>query len=383
MTRTLIRTFCLVALAAVFVVAGVSKAWTPGPFARVVAFLLPEQLSAPAIVILVTAALAAFEVAVGLGVAIWPRSRGVLAAVIGTLAVFAGALGVLATSPGAPGCGCLSVPRASTSGRDATLGIARNGAMIGLAAWSWPRRRHPAHSAFTLIELLVVISLVAVLVAIALPALGRVRTSARVGGGMQVARQLVGSLGLYAGDHRGEFPYFGTQGDPSAPIVVHGKELRWQYFRAHRWFWASIVYPDYIDATRDVIEGPDRAAGLAARGYPSGVIASRYQLTSSIAADPRFWQDGSRHEWMRTSYFRPMRHSDVVHPASKGILTADLAGPGGVQPMGPEYPIGLADGSAQALPMAYFESAPAVARPFGAVEIAIDSTPGGLEGRDF
>lgn len=265
-----------------------------------------------------------------------------------------------------------------------TRNLVRNLCLVSLGAGRvWPKNRNQERPAFTLIELLVVIIVVSILLAIALPALGRARTSARVGGGTQVVRQLVGSLGLYAGDHRGEFPFFGTPGDPYAPVMLHGKEIRWGYFRTHRWFWASVVYPEYIDATRDVLEGLDRAESLASQGFPSEIVASRFQMSSTAFADPRFWRDDPEGNWMRTSYFRAMRHADVVHPASKGILGADLGGPGGLQPLGPEHPIGLADGSARTVTSSYLDSKPAVSRPFGALPFAIEATPDGLAGRDF
>ncbi len=195
--------------------------------------------------------------------------------------------------------------------------------------------------------------------------------------------QLTARGGLYAGDHRGEFPFFGTPGDPYAPVVLHGKEIRWGYFRTHRWFWASVVYPEYIDATRDVLEGLDRAESLASQGFPSEIVASRFQMSSTAFADPRFWRDDPHGNWMRTSYFRAMRHADVVHPASKGILGADLGGQGGVEPFGMEIPVGLADGSARTVTSSYLDSKPAVSRPFGALPFAIEATPDGLAGHDF
>ena len=60
--------------------------------------------------------------------------------------------------------------------------------------------------AFTLIELLVVISIIALLVAILLPALGAARTSAKNIQCSSNIRQLVASELAFVADYKGEFP---------------------------------------------------------------------------------------------------------------------------------------------------------------------------------
>ena len=83
---------------------------------------------------------------------------------------------------------------------------------------STPRRRActlidpPAVSrrkrgAFTLLELLLVIGIVAVLLALLLPLLGRARESARRTACLGNLRQIGAALGAYADDHRGFLPY--------------------------------------------------------------------------------------------------------------------------------------------------------------------------------
>jgi prepilin-type N-terminal cleavage/methylation domain-containing protein/prepilin-type processing-associated H-X9-DG protein len=59
---------------------------------------------------------------------------------------------------------------------------------------------------FTLIELLVVMAIIAVLAALLLPALGRARASARSAQCQSNLRQIGLAIGLYADDHREEFP---------------------------------------------------------------------------------------------------------------------------------------------------------------------------------
>jgi prepilin-type N-terminal cleavage/methylation domain-containing protein len=60
--------------------------------------------------------------------------------------------------------------------------------------------------AFTLVELLVVIGIIAVLIAILLPALNRARRHAQMATCMSGQRQLVSALLMYCQDHKGTFP---------------------------------------------------------------------------------------------------------------------------------------------------------------------------------
>jgi len=68
-----------------------------------------------------------------------------------------------------------------------------------------PTHRPAEHPAFTLIELLVVIAIIAILAALLLPAIQRVREQSKRTVCMSNLRQFGLALGLYAGDH-GRFP---------------------------------------------------------------------------------------------------------------------------------------------------------------------------------
>jgi prepilin-type N-terminal cleavage/methylation domain-containing protein/prepilin-type processing-associated H-X9-DG protein len=67
---------------------------------------------------------------------------------------------------------------------------------------------------FTLVELLVVIGIIAVLVGLLLPSLGRAREQARCAACLSNLRQLAVAANMYADDNRGRFPAPGWIGDP-------------------------------------------------------------------------------------------------------------------------------------------------------------------------
>ncbi len=77
-----------------------------------------------------------------------------------------------------------------------------------------------SHAGFTLIELLVVISIIALLAAMLLPAIGMVRTSARTAKCMSNQHQLNLALGCWGNDHEGRLPRGGNVNEFTWAAVI-------------------------------------------------------------------------------------------------------------------------------------------------------------------
>lgn len=82
------------------------------------------------------------------------------------------------------------------------------------ANWTWKRQV----AAFTLVELLVVIGIIALLVAILLPALNRARTQAMTLQCMANLRSIGQSIFQYTNNNRGKLPYGYWDGDPAGLV---------------------------------------------------------------------------------------------------------------------------------------------------------------------
>lgn len=83
---------------------------------------------------------------------------------------------------------------------------------------------------FTLVELLVVIGIVALLVSILLPALNRVRESAKVVACLSNLKQLSLGIHMYANDNRGSLPRYAATTAPSTTWKRCWVTLGWSYF---------------------------------------------------------------------------------------------------------------------------------------------------------
>lgn len=91
------------------------------------------------------------------------------------------------------------------------------------------RRVHVSAGGFTLVELLVVIGIIALLISMLLPTLGRVRSQARQLQCQSNLRQLVLSVQVYANNNRATFP--------------NGQNYYWDYPAAVRWQSGGYDYP--------------------------------------------------------------------------------------------------------------------------------------------
>lgn len=125
----------------------------------------------------------------------------------------------------------------------------------------FPRRRR--HHAFTLVELLVVIGIIAMLVGILLPTLGRAREAARAANCLSNLRQINTAFMLFAHDNKGYLPQVGSAGN-SEKFDIDGTSQTVLV----RWFGGLYGKPQKF--------------------HPQAAMLARYWGTASVGGCPSF-----------------------------------------------------------------------------------------------
>lgn len=200
--------------------------------------------------------------------------------------------------------------RRHNGGRAATAAPSRR--LFGAPAVRYGSRRPDCRVGFTLAELLVVIGLIALLIAILLPALSRAREAANQVKCMSNLRQLTIAFLMYANDNRGSFP---GAADGDWGFIRTPRPTDWIYWQAGRDVNESAVAP-YLaargDALRAVLRCPsdDPPPRQVPSGYPDPYNYS-YQMNYLL--------DGNPFE-MPMPLYVPPRLQQVRHPSDKIVL---------------------------------------------------------------
>ena len=161
------------------------------------------------------------------------------------------------------------------------------------------------HTAFTLVELLVVIGIIALLIAMLLPALNKAREASKAANCLSNLRQINTAFILFAHENKGFLPQIGSAGSGSEAYTIDGTS----YNVLVRWFGGLYGTPQKFHA-------------------PASMLA-KYWGTASVGGCPTFEVD----EVLRPQY-GPVdyaynsifaRHKDWVAPATRNGLGVKLS----------------------------------------------------------
>lgn len=184
-------------------------------------------------------------------------------------------------------------------------------------------------SGFTIVEVLVVISVLAILTAILLPALGGVRQRAISLQCTVNMRSVVQVLMLYSGDYRGFLPFGGWEEHVvSAP---DGQEYRnggvdgvakgrWSLLLTDEW--SGSDWDPGLWCSRQPRHDPEVPYGGTSWATDGHLQLPMYSMSRAFWLDPRSLRLGV--PWPK-QVVRPARVGDVLFPSEKSLLYEEIA----------------------------------------------------------
>lgn len=171
------------------------------------------------------------------------------------------------------------------------------------------RRSGACASGLSIIEIVLVAAIMAILVAILVPVVSRVRQSGWATDSIVRIRGLGQHLSTYSTDYRDAYPYM----DAGQWVPVGG---RMQFEPSHwsvRHLWPGLVFPQLAEVDRlDELQSP----GNHGRNEPRS-IPSDYAYSLSFVADPSLWDLDKA---ASATMLRAVRVGDVQTPARKVLL---------------------------------------------------------------
>lgn len=199
-----------------------------------------------------------------------------------------------------PDCGCFSlIALAESDRRAAVFLVARNSCLLGLLMLSGAsargasprgvsRHRAPSQPGFTLIETIFIIVIVALMVSLLMPALGRARQAAERLRSRVALGQHAAVVSAYLLDWDDEYPIYA---DPKA--LVHIIRSEKQVLTYRRYFgtvtgWNVALADLYYDG-RSTGEDFQRKGSL-----PEYAAITPFKYSSTFLAHPAFWNETTR-----------------------------------------------------------------------------------------
>jgi len=180
-------------------------------------------------------------------------------------------------------------------------------------------------SAFTLIELLVSIAILAILIALLIPALSLARQGAIASTCYQHQRSCYQAVLLYLNDSDGMYPMFAKR-DLRNGLDLDGFPSPYFYQTMH---WPKVVRPYMNDQQLEetqICPGSDEYKE-AFRGdleaylkqySPTYTLPSDYWLSWTLFSDPKYWQPGTDRK--NPALLRGVRQAEVLFPSDKGAM---------------------------------------------------------------